>query len=96
MRTPEAQAKHNMERATRDIYTHSPELDIANEEFEGLNLGWRFEVLVVFKEPRNKNIGGLRESYWILVWGTGCTYIVHYLRTVKLPNAGACVRVWES
>ena len=47
-------------------------------------------VLIVLKEYRNKNSGGgLKETYWILIWGTGCT---HPIRDTKpllhlLPRA---------
>ena len=27
---------------------------------------------IALKEYRNMNSGGLKESYWILIWGTGC------------------------
>ena len=36
-------------------------------------MGWKFEVLIVFKESTNNNLGGLKETYWILIWGTWCT-----------------------
>ena len=31
------------------------------------------EVSIVLKECMNENLGGLKESYGTLVWGSGCT-----------------------
>ena len=47
-------------------------------EIEGLSLGWKPQVSIVFKTYIHNNLGGwwLKESFWILTWGAGCSFDV--------------------
>lgn len=51
-------------------YTQSSESEIANQEFEGLNLGWTTRSSIVSIKSENNDLGGLNDRYWILIWVT--------------------------